>query len=236
MSTQQILAAPEAPVTALTLKKRVQELDSQIKRFSQLASVEDYSVVAEYGLAAARIVKEAEAFYAEEVANLYSMWKAKTAERGTITGPAEAIKNLAARFCGEWQKVQERKRREEELRQQELERQRAETAVLEEAAQLERDGRADDAQALIEAPVVMAPVAVPTAVPQIKGVSAPRVTWKAEVTSLALLIKAVADGKVPVQAIQADEKFLNKMATALKGELKYPGVKVTSSAKASYRG
>lgn len=234
MSTQEQAITPA--LTALGLSKRVQELDSQIKAFSKLATAGEYTQVAEYGLAAARIVKEATEFYAEETAQLYKLWKDKVAERSAIVDPASTIKDLAARLCGEWQQEKERERRAEELRQQEIERQRAEDAVVDEAAQLEREGFAEEAQAMIEAPVVAAPVIVASAVPKVNGVSKPRGTYKAEVTSLALLVKAAAEGKVPVQMLQPNQSALDSIARTLKEELRYPGVRVIFTAKSAFKG
>lgn len=240
MATQQVQAEvsmtqPEAPVTALVLKKRVSDLDSQIKQFANLATAEEYETVANFGRAASRIIREAEEFYEPEVKRLHSLWKDKTTERASITGPAEQIKNLAARLCGEWQQQQERERLEAERRLEEEQRRLAETAVIEEAAALEKDGRVEEAQALIEAPVAVAPVAVATNVPKVAGVSRPRDNWTAEVTNFQLLIKAVAEGKVPTMAVQANMTFLNQQARSMKGQLSYPGVRVRNDPKAAFR-
>lgn len=51
-----------------------------------------------------------------------------------------------------------------------------------------------------------------------------RVTWSAEVVDLMELVKAVAKGKAPLAYLQADMKQLNTQATALKKEMKIPGV------------
>lgn len=52
-----------------------------------------------------------------------------------------------------------------------------------------------------------------------------RESWKAEVIDFEALVKAVAKGKVPLMALKADTTWLNKQATSLRDELKYPGVK-----------
>jgi len=69
----------------------------------------------------------------------------------------------------------------------------------------------------------------------VSGVSAPRKTWKAKVTSLVLLVKAVAEGIVPIQAIEANQKFLDNQARAMHGVLNYPGVKAEDSSKVAFR-
>lgn len=66
------------------------------------------------------------------------------------------------------------------------------------------------------------------AAPKVAGISG-RVTYSAEVTDLMELVKAVAAGTAPIEAIQADAKFLGAQARAYKkaGQL-YPGVNVVA--------
>ena len=236
MSTQPTSEVQEHPVTALALSKRVQDLDLRIKQFSKLASVEQYQDVAAIGIDAAKAKKDAEAFYADEIAVLHGTWKAKCNERSSIVDPAERIKNLAGRLCGEWQQEAERKRREEERRQEEEQRRLAETEALETAAALEKEGRTEEAEAIISTPVDVAPVSVATTVPRVNGVSKPRERYIPEVTNLILLVKAVAEGKVPLKALEANMVFLRQQATSLGEEMRYPGVKVKKEAKSAFKG
>jgi hypothetical protein len=59
---------------------------------------------------------------------------------------------------------------------------------------------------------------------KVSGISG-RTTYTAQIDNLLELVKAVAEGKAPIEAIQADAKFLNAQARAFKkqGQL-YPGV------------
>ena len=61
--------------------------------------------------------------------------------------------------------------------------------------------------------------------PKVSGIST-RVSYRAEVTELAALIQAVAEGKAPANCLQADMTVLNGLARTLKESLNYPGVKV----------
>jgi hypothetical protein len=233
MSTQEVALNPAT--TALGFKKRVEELDAAIKRFSELASPEDYQTVAAYGLKAADLVKEAEAFYKAEIAKLHGLWRGKCDERAAITDPAEHVKNIAARLCGAWQAKQEEIRRQQELEEQNRQHKLAEDNALEEAALLEKQGFHEEAEAVLETPVTSTPVSIPSTVPRMRGVTKPRDNWKANVTSLKLLVKAVAEGKVPLQAIEANESFLNNQARVMKLTLNYPGVSVKNDVKSAFR-
>jgi hypothetical protein len=238
MSTQAALPEVEvSPLTALALKKRVQDLDSAIKAFSKLATADEYQQVTQIGLAAAKVAKEATAFYADEVGKLHQLWQEKCQERSSIVTPAENVKNLAGRLCGEWQREAERQRQEAERKLQEEQRRLAEDEAVAIAAALEKDGRHEEAEAIVSTPVEVAPVSVPTAVPRVNGVSKPRDNWVGTVTSMSLLVKAVAEGKVPIGVLEVNQSVLNTFArTLLKNIVQWPGVKVTNNPKSAFRG
>lgn len=166
----------------------------------------------------------------------------------TYTEEQERIAAEARRLAEEQERI-ERERLEAEARQQqelarkaEIEAQQAaeeaaraaaegDQAAADAATQLahQRAQEAASAQAAAEeATVVSAVVTVAPAVeaPQkIAGLSG-RITYRAQVDDLLALARAVVEGKAPVEAICADEKFLSAQARAFKkvGEL-YPGVR-----------
>ena len=72
----------------------------------------------------------------------------------------------------------------------------------------------------MEVPVFTPPI---QAAPKVEGVSF-RDLWSAEVTDLLALARAVADGVVAPTLLIPNQPALNKMAVALKGELRIPGV------------
>lgn len=91
------------------------------------------------------------------------------------------------------------------------------------AEKLAEKGKTEQAQALQmqAASVVAAPVAAAAPV-KVAGISK-RISYSAEVNDIMALVQAVAAGQVPINAIQADTKFLNQMAKALKDNFSYPG-------------
>ena len=94
-----------------------------------------------------------------------------------------------------------------------------EQADVAEAAQSQADEAAFSAEIVTFAPAAEAQA-------KVSGISG-RVTYSAHVDDLLALIKAVAAGTAPIQAICADEKFLGSQARAFKkaGDL-YPGVSI----------
>jgi hypothetical protein len=119
-----------------------------------------------------------------------------------------------------------------ELERKRLEAQRAldeaadrERRKLEQQAQRARDkGQSEKAAEFNErAAMVVAPI-VQQEVPKVSGISR-RQNWHAEVTDMRALVRAVADGDVPLAALEANRTFLNGQARALRAELRYPGVR-----------
>lgn len=102
-------------------------------------------------------------------------------------------------------------------------RRKEEAKLLAQAEKAEASGKGEKAEALreIAASTVVATPAV-SAPQKVSGVSS-RKTYSCKVTNMMELVKAVAAGTVPLQALQVDQSFLNKMAAAFKDEFSYPG-------------
>jgi hypothetical protein len=100
-------------------------------------------------------------------------------------------------------------------------------------ARAEQTSLVAESTALSSAVVTAMPAVSHTA--KVSGISK-RVTYAAQVDSLAELIKAVAEGKVPVEAIMVNDKFLNQQARAFAkpGQL-YPGVRIIANSTLSAR-
>lgn len=132
--------------------------------------------------------------------------------------------------------MEQRRLREAEERRllEEQERQHAEQleAQIEEA---ERDGASvEEVQAIIEQPAPPRPFVPVIQQPRPAGIT-PRQTWHAEITSLQVLIDAVAKGQAPILAIEPNMTYLNGRARTDKALLKIPGVKAVPDSTVSVR-
>jgi hypothetical protein len=87
-----------------------------------------------------------------------------------------------------------------------------------------RDGRAETLEQRAE--TVEAPTVAQPEVPS--GAVHLRTTWHAEVTDLAALAKACAEGQAPLELIQPNMAVLNAQARTFKGALALPGVQAVS--------
>lgn len=95
------------------------------------------------------------------------------------------------------------------------------------ADKLEEKGKAEQAEALREqAETVQAPV-VYAGIPKSQGIQT-RTYWRAEVTDLMALVKAVAAGEQPITYLEANQSTLNAAAKASKKSANIPGVRVYS--------
>lgn len=150
----------------------------------------------------------------------------------------ETIKRAMLTFARE----QERRRREEQARRDEAA--RAQQAKLDAQAERERERlqkladanrergkpkraeHLDERAAQIQAPIVTAPE-VEIAPPKAEGITV-RTTWRAEVTDLFALVKAVADGTQQLALIEPNMAALHAAARELKDGLAIPGVQAVA--------
>lgn len=160
--------------------------------------------------------------------------KEAIAQKRKVEAPLVEAENILKPRIATYMQEEERKRREEELRlqrqaQEEEERQQLESAVI-----LEAIGEPESADALLAERRVAPPVILPRQVPQVAGVFKTQ-RWSAQVFNLMDLVKAVAAGKVPIMALQANTTFLNQQARSMKSALNYPGVRAVPEDNISAR-
>jgi poly-D-alanine transfer protein DltD len=139
----------------------------------------------------------------------------------------EKAKNYLNKIMVNFTEEQEAKRREEERRLQEEARKRAEYDAIRQALDAEAAGETQEAEQILQEPVYVPPIKVNSTVPKSKE-SHVRETWSCEVVDLKALVKAIAEGKAPLQAVEADMAFLNGQARSYKQALNIPGVRAVS--------
>ena len=123
----------------------------------------------------------------------------------------------------DWYVAEEEKRKAEEIRLRQEAIKREEEERLAAAIELEKEGYKEEAKAIINEPVYVPPPILERIQPKVAGLGI-RTTWEAIVIDKMTLVKAVAAGQSPLEAVEPNMTFLNSQARALKGSLKYPGV------------
>ncbi len=216
--------------TLATIETKADELNREIlPELSVAAEIvvrdsESYMMAGETWKSLTALEKKIKAYWDEDVSSALKLHRSLVAKRDAMLIPVGEQKNSLRLGMKTFEDEQERIRRAEQARLEEEARKAAEEAALAQAVALEMNGHKAAAEAVIAAPVVAPAVYVPKTTPTGFG-NATRRTWGAEVTDLLALVKAVAAGTVPIQAIDANSVFLNQQARALKAALSYPGVK-----------
>lgn len=144
-----------------------------------------------------------------------------------LTAAAEHLTALRDNY--KEQKEQERIRAEQKLRLQMARDRQKELDKAEKLAEkLKKAGDLEGAALAIEQAEIMAPETIPAvniAPPDEKGIF-DKTYYRAEVTNLMELIKAVAEGKVEIEALSANQSFLDAEARSHKDAFAVPGVKL----------
>ena len=152
--------------------------------------------------------------------------KVAVEQKKTLEAPLVTAETVLKGAMGRYVESEQRKAREEAARLAAEQRRIDEERRLAEAVDLEAAGEMEAAAKLIEEPVVsLPPPVVRSAVPKLAGVST-RDVWRFEVTDLAALVKAVAEGRASIGLLAANETAIGGMVRSLKGAAAIPGVRV----------
>lgn len=149
-----------------------------------------------------------------------------------VAGPLETAKRIVGDAMAKWNFEQRQKAAEETRKLEEQSRKLQEDAAIAQAQQLHDAGHKELAESVISQPIVTP--SFKREIVTADGVGF-RTTYSAEVMDIRALIIAAAAGTVPLASLKADTVFLNKQASALKHEMKYPGVRVKETSSAAVR-
>ena len=168
----------------------------------------------------------------------HSAHKAAVEQKRQLEEPALRAERAIKSVLTAYEQEQSRIRRDAELVAERERHRLEEDARLQAALEAEARGDAAVAENILVAPHPPIPVFSPPAIvletPKAEGVSF-RSQYRAEVTDLPLLIKAVAAGEAPIGALLPNLPMLNQMARAMKSELRIPGVRLIEERIAAVR-
>lgn len=158
----------------------------------------------------------------------------------------EEIKDKGARLTAHYKAEQKVARQKEEERQRALQLEDAKKRQEQEATQLANEGRVEEGIAVLESQPEVLPVVAPITVPKVAGIGG-KVTWvyKAKIVDLMALVKAVAEGRAPIQVLGSQDRitklwdittgqdFLDDQADSYKEAFDFPGCKLVKDVKKS---
>ncbi|QOR55554.1 MAG: hypothetical protein UMS36scaffold28_44 [Phage 59_13] len=116
-----------------------------------------------------------------------------------------------------WRVEQEQARRLEQERINAQLRREQEDRQLEQAEELSKNGKADEAEVVLGTPVNAPEVVLPSST-RVAGIQ-DRVYWSAEVVDIVKLCRAIADGKVAKETVVPNFPLLNGLARSMKSAL-----------------
>ena len=153
--------------------------------------------------------------------------EAEKAELDKVVSQKNRLKSLMITFQRAFELQQEKERLAQQKLLEEIERKKN----AEIAKELKAKGLTDLAKEIKNQPVN-----VMVKKEELKSDNlSTRKTYKANVIDKMALVKAVADGKIPLMAVEPNITFLNNQARALKKELRYDGVEVVEESGITYR-
>lgn len=166
------------------------------------------------------MMKRLDEAYDDVISAAHKAWKSALNKKAQYYDPVDREYKLLKSKMGEYKKQKEIERKIEEARQLQEAIKKAEDQKLAEA-----EACPEHADSILEEPVMVAPPVVPN---DLKSETRFRTIWNCEVTDLMTLVKAVADGSAPIDAVCANEKYLRDLAGVQKEKMNIPGVRAYS--------
>lgn len=213
--SQELQEITDAEVQAFTLLEQADRLE--IKNHDDRRQAEDFI----QGTAKLeKVIMEEKDPICKET---YALWKKQVARRDGAIEPVVSARKIVKQKCIAYDDEQERIRIAEQRRIEEVLRKQAEEEALAAAEAAEKAGEAELAEAIVSAPIEVPSVQVQRTAPAPSRLSAGREVWKVEIESLEMLIKAVADKRLPANCLLPNDRVLKDLARA---GMALPGCKV----------
>jgi len=146
-----------------------------------------------------------------------------TSGRNRHLRPLEQAEEIIKQKSLAYDEEEEHRRREKEERINTKLHQEEEDRKIAEALEVEELGGMEEAEKILDSPSQAPPVFIPKTTPKIEGQHT-LTLWKCQPVDMMVLIKAVAEGKAPIQFIQFNQVFGNQEVKRLKEKFAYPGV------------
>ena len=163
-------------------------------------SDEEYSLAGEFIMGCKTLIREIQGKYREPKAKTDAAHKAVVAMERDALAPVQFAVDIVSATALDYKREQDRLAEEERKRIEDERRRLAEEAQIKEAERLEAEGKTDQADAVLSAPLELPrPIRIESAVPKVAGLSTKK-QWKA---------KIVAPSKVKPAFCLPDQTLIN---------------------------
>lgn len=246
MSASASAVDPTAPRQELVLLEPRDRVELDAERTRLIAEIErelpdEIAGPAEYaGIAALEerlglFIARTEPLFEEHCTGAYKVWKSACSIRSLFLDAPKALKARARTLLGNYKTREERERREQERRIAEEARKQEQDRLNREAKLLEKQGQKEMAAAVRAQPVTAPAVSLPSAVPQVQGLTYSTV-WKWRIAGCTDVnggrkdkdARKRAAALVPREFLDLDDAAITSRVTSMKSLAKIPGVEVFS--------
>ncbi len=201
-----------------------------------VANQADYDAATEFLKGVKGAARKVNDYFNPDIEAAHKLHRSLTAKRGDFLRPMEQAEATVKGKAIAWLNAERRRVDEENRRAQEAARRAAEEQRLAEAAAMEAQGEHEVAQAMIDAPVVVGPVAVAAEPDKGEGVSV-RKSWDCELIDVGALphatLVAIIGGNDALR--RGVEAGLKRLVKAQGGSIPIPGVRIFETANMAVR-
>ena len=190
-----------------------------------IKTVEEYSKCNELWQSGKAMMKSIDAAYDDIITAAHETHKKAVAKKKLFYLPVKEGTTYVKSIMSAYDEEQERIRLEKEAELRKAALKIEEEARLRAAIEAEDAGQEEAAEVIMAEPVIAPVVIAPKTTPKLQGGPIYRTIWDAEVFDFKALVKAVADGKVSINALLPNKSFLKSQATDYKKTLNFPGVR-----------
>ena len=205
------------------LTREVVSIESQAKAL-KIVDSPSYLSAGELWKSIKDIRKKVADFCDPGIKQAHELHKTLVAKKKEADTPLDNAERIVKRAMSDYDAEQERLRREEQRRLEEIARKEEEERRLQEAIAAEEEARrngatkevaAQEAAAIIDEPVYVAPVVIPKTVPKMQGGPVYRTIWKFRIKDVNL---------IPRQYMMPNEVAIGAVVRSLKNQANIPGV------------
>jgi hypothetical protein len=218
----------------LALKHEYDVVLVEAQRVTAIQSQEQADNANNLGRLLQAATKDADLFFAPIKRQIDSIKAPVLADEKSFLGVIEATKKRLGTLLTTWNAECERKRLEQERQEREAAERQDREEKLARAIELEQAGDVVAAAQVLDEPV-FSPVVTQSVAPAKVAGQVGKVTYSASVDNLLTLVKAIAEGKAPLQAVQANESYINGKARLEKEAFVLPGCKLVKNAGTHFR-
>lgn len=235
-----------------TLRNEYKPVLAASAELTRIESAEDAEKAVEFGRLLQNGSKETEAFFKAIKLQIDAIKKpvldAEKEDGGVLNVEKGRLAVMLTRYREQVERERleaERKAKEAREAEERIERERlaqvARDEQIQRALEAEQAGDLHQADAIleeetvIEEPLSPLPSVIQASAPTRFAGSTGRKTYSAKVTDLMELVKAVAEGKAPLQALSANQSFIDAQARAYKEGFSLPGCKLDTATGTSFR-